>query len=115
MKHLSILIPFGHTSMVNIEGTHQLFNYLNHFLITAGRKPIFTIELVGLSPTATQSNGLFTVNAQRVINQVKKTDLIIIPAIHGDQDKAFKQNQEFVPWILKQHKDGAEIASLCVG
>lgn len=115
MKHLSILIPYGHTSIVNIEGTHQVFNYLNYFLVNAGREPMFNIELVGLSPSATQSNGLFTVNAQRVINEVEKTDLIIIPAIHGDQEEAFKENREFVPWILKQHHDGAEIASLCVG
>lgn len=115
MKHLSILIPFGHTSMVNIEGSHQVFSYLNHFLENAGREPMFNVELVGLSPTATQSNGLFTVNAQRVIHEVDKTDLIIIPAIHGDQDEAFKANREFVPWIVQQHRGGAEIASLCVG
>jgi len=115
MKHLSILIPFGHTSMVNIEGTHQVFNYLNQFLVSAGREPMYTIELVGLSPKATQSNGLFTVNAERLISEVKQTDLIIIPAIHGDQEAAFRQNKDFVPWILKQYKDGAEIASLCVG
>lgn len=115
MKHLSILIPFGHTSIVNIEGTHQVFTYLNHFLVSDGREPMFKIELVGLSPTATQSHGLFTVNSQRVIHEVEKTDLIIIPAIHGDQEKAFIDNIDFVPWILKQHRDGAEIASLCVG
>ena len=115
MKHLSILIPYGHTSIVNIEGTHQVFNYLNYFLESAGREPIFKIELVGLSSSATQSNGLFTVNSQRVINEVEKTDLIIIPAIHGDQEEAFRVNREFVPWILKQHGAGAEIASLCVG
>lgn len=115
MKHLSILIPYGHTSMVNIEGSHQVFNYLNHFLIGAGREAMFTIELVGLSPTATQSNGLFTVNSQCVIGEVEKTDLIIIPAIHGDPEKVYKENKDFVPWLLKQHEEGAEIASLCVG
>lgn len=115
MKHLSILIPYGHTSMVNIEGTHQVFNQLNQFLEMAGREPMFNVELVGLSSCATQSHGLFTVNAQKIIGQVDKTDLIVIPAIHGDQDEAFKRNKEFVPWILKQYKEGAEIASLCVG
>ena len=29
MKHLSILIPQGHTSVVNIEGTHQIMNEVN--------------------------------------------------------------------------------------
>ncbi len=97
MKHLSILIPYGHTSIVNIEGTHQVFNYLNHFLEGAGREPLFTVELVGLSSATTQSNGLFTVNPQRVIKEIKKTDLIIIPAIHGDQDEAYEQNRSLFP------------------
>jgi len=32
MKHVSILIPHGHTSVVNIEGTHQILNDVNSFL-----------------------------------------------------------------------------------
>lgn len=115
MKHISILIPHGHTSLVNIEGTHQVFNYLNLFLGQSGKDLSFIIELVGLSREATQTNGLFTVNPQKLIEEVKKTDLIIIPAIHGDPEEAFEANKAFVPWIIKQHKKGAEIASLCVG
>lgn len=115
MRHVSILIPYGHTSMVNIEGTHQVFNYVNHFLKQLGREPVFEIELVGLSVNTTQSSGLFTVNPHQLLKNVEKTNLIIIPAIHGDQDEAFVRNKDFVPWILKQYREGAEIASLCVG
>lgn len=115
MKHVSILIPYGHTSMVNIEGSHQVLNYVNYFLTQAGKAPVFKIELVGLSNNTTQTNGLFSVNPHQLLKHVEKTDLIIIPAIHGNQDEAYLQNIEFVPWILKQHREGAEIASLCVG
>jgi transcriptional regulator GlxA family with amidase domain len=115
MKHISILIPYGHTSLVNIEGTHQVFNQVNQFLLQQGNEPVFKTELVGLAGETCQTNGLFTVNPTKLIHQVKKTDLIIIPAIHGDQEKAYSDNLEFVPWIRKQYKNGAEIASLCVG
>ncbi len=115
MKHISILIPYGHTSLVNIEGTHHVFTQLNHFLTQAGEGPKFEIELVGLSQEATQTNGLFTVNPHRTIKEVQKTDLIIIPAIHGDPVKAYELNKAFVPWIKKLYSEGAEIASLCVG
>lgn len=71
MKHLSILVPYGHTSIVNIEGTHQVFNYVNQFLEMSGREAMFNVELVGLSASATQSNGLFTVNAQKVIQEIE--------------------------------------------
>ncbi|WP_218937540.1 MULTISPECIES: GlxA family transcriptional regulator [Antarcticibacterium] len=115
MKHISILIPYGHTSLVNIEGSHQVFNQVNQFLKQQGKEPAFKIELVGLSRETKQSTGLFTVNPGKLTGQVDKTDLIIIPAIHGDQKKAYEENKDFVPWITGQYAAGAEIASLCVG
>jgi transcriptional regulator GlxA family with amidase domain len=115
MKHISILIPLGHTSMVNIEGTHQIFSEVNGLLNELGREPIFDIHLVGVSKETRQSTGLFTVNPDILINDVSKTDLIIVPALFGDQKKAAERNKEFIPWIIRQYKNGAEIASFCIG
>ncbi len=115
MKHVSILIPKGHTSLVNIEGTHQIFGEVNKILSEMGRDPIFNVKLVGLSRSTTQTSGLFTVNPDELIKDVKKTDLIFIPALHDDQVKAREMNKEFIPWIINQYKNGAEIASFCIG
>jgi len=49
-----------------------------------------------------------------LIEDVKKTDLIIIPAIHGDPKMALEKNAAFIPWIKQQYKDGAEVVSLCI-
>ena len=35
--------------------------------------------------------------------------------MQGDIRQALNLNMEFVPWIIKQYKGGAEVASLCVG
>ena len=115
MKHVSILIPRGHTSIVNIEGTHQILCEVNKILSEMVRDPIFNVKLVGLSRATTQTSGLFTVNPDELIKEVKKTDLIFIPALHGDQVKAREMNKEFIPWIIDQYKNGAEIASFCIG
>ena len=114
MKHVSILIPKGHTSVVNIGGTHQMLNWVNEFFEQTGRDPLFKVQLVGLVKKTRQSHGLFTINPELLIDEVKKTDLIIIPAIHDDLDKNLEQNSEFIPWIVSQYKEGAEIVSLCV-
>ena len=84
MKHVSILIPRGHTSVVNIEGTHQIFNEVNSIQKSLGRPPLFKVELVGIAKETSQRNGLFKIDADVLIDDGKKTDLIIIPAIHGD-------------------------------
>jgi transcriptional regulator GlxA family with amidase domain len=115
MKHISILILEGHTSVVNIEGTHQILNEVNSIRKSQGKPPLFKVQLVGISKVTSQRNGLFTVGPDVLIEDVKKTDLIIIPAIHGDGKTVMEKNGEFVPWILQQHEKGAEVASLCIG
>jgi transcriptional regulator GlxA family with amidase domain len=115
MKHVSILIPQGHTSLVNIEGTHQILSEVNILRTGMGKAPLFDIQLVGLSKQTTQRDGLFTIQPDCLINDVTRTDLIFIPAIHGKFPKAVEDNKEFIPWIVQQFNNGAEVASLCIG
>lgn len=114
MKHVSIIIPRGHTSLVNIEGTHQILNEVNHVLADLDRPPLFNIQLVGLCKSTRQRNGLFTINPDILITDLPKTDLIIIPAMHGEYQNVMAQNEAFIPWIVKQYQAGAEVASLCI-
>src|SRR3546814_18736415 len=44
-----------------------------------------------------------------------RSDLVIVPALSGDMRTTLEMNQEFIPWIVRQHRDGAEVASLCLG
>jgi transcriptional regulator GlxA family with amidase domain len=50
-----------------------------------------------------------------LLKDVKKTDLVIIPAFDGDIPQALEMNKEFVPWLQEQYGKGAELASLCMG
>ena len=115
MKHISILVPQGHTSLPNIDGTHQILSDVNHFAAKMGMPPVFKIQLVGITDQIIQRNGRFTIQPDCLIADVKKTDLIIIPAIHGDILEGIQSNAEFLPWIIKQYRAGAEVASLCIG
>lgn len=115
MKHISILVPLGHTSLPNIDGTHQIFSEANKFLVARGKSPLFKIQLVGLEMGISQRNGLYTINPDCLMSDVKKTDLIIVPAMHGDLPKAMEANAPFIPWIIDQYKGGAELASFCIG
>lgn len=115
MKHISILVPFGHASLPNIDGTHQILTDVNGFASRMGFPKVFEVQLVGIAPEVVQRNGRFTIQTDCLIGDVKKTDLVIIPAIHGDMNEAIENNTEFLPWITKQYQGGAEVASLCIG
>jgi len=114
MKHISILLPAG-AILGSMEGSRQMFTQVNQFLIARGKDPIFKVQLVGLTKSTHLTGGLYTVHPDAVLNEVKKTDLIIIPAIEGDLKIALEKNEDFVPWIIKQYNNGAEVASLCLG
>lgn len=114
MKHISLLVPKG-AILGSLEGSRQLLTQVNGFLASKGAPPIFNVQLVGLTHETTLSGGAFTANAQVLIGDVKKTDLIIIPALDGDLQQALEANKDFIPWIIKQHAAGAEVASLCLG
>ncbi|TDH21264.1 helix-turn-helix domain-containing protein [Segetibacter sp. 3557_3] len=114
MKHISILVPKG-AILGSLEGSRQLFTQVNEFFKARGEAPIFHVQLVGLSRETPLTGGLFTVNTDVVIDDVAKTDLVIIPAIDGEITQAIEKNKDFLPWITKQYQGGAEVASLCLG
>jgi transcriptional regulator GlxA family with amidase domain len=114
MKHISILVPRG-AILGSLEGSRQLFTQVNEFFKARGEQPVFKVQLVGLARQTPVTGGLFTVNTDVTLNDIEKTDLIIIPAIDGEMKSALENNSEFIPWIVKQYQGGAEVASLCLG
>ena len=114
MKHISILVPKG-AILGSIEGPRQVFTEVNKFVNSMGKPALFQVKLVGLDKQTSAAGGRYTVFAEELVKDVKKTDLIIIPALDGDMAKLLKENEEFVPWIQEQHRLGAEVASLCIG
>jgi len=115
MKHLSILIPRGEMSIANVAAAHQIFSHVNTFLEQAGKSRLFNIQLVGISKENKGMQGLVAIHPEALIGDITSTDLVIIPAIHGDIHPVLESNKDFVPWIRNMYNGGAEIASLCVG
>jgi transcriptional regulator GlxA family with amidase domain len=115
MKHISILVPRGAVALGCIEGPFILFNKSNEFLASMDKAPLFQVQLVGLSEESQEYHRIFSVKPDCTVDEVKHTDLIIIPAVNGDMHDVIDQNKDFFPWIRNQHAQGAEVASLCVG
>jgi transcriptional regulator GlxA family with amidase domain len=88
---------------------------VNQFLIASGKKPLFNVQLVGAKKEVKLNGGLFSVHTDQQLKDVKKTDLVFIPALFGDMSTAIAKNKILIPWITNQYNKGAEVASLCVG
>lgn len=115
MKHLTIVVPDGQNNLSSIVGAYKIFTRANdHWKATTGRQ-LFTIQLAGISEEVEFYEGLFTVKPHTNISAITKTNLIIVPSLNHNYDKAIKPNQALVDWIATQYKNGAEVASICTG
>jgi len=115
MKHVSILIPEGDISFSNIEATYKMFSKVNEALERMGKGRLFDVHLVGRSKETRITNGLFSITPGLLLQETVKTDMIIIPAVHGEMKEVISANKDFVPWIVQQFNNGAEVVSLCIG
>ena len=119
MKHVSILVPKGDSILSSVVGPFKILMAANQFLKTAGirENDFFELHLVGLDLDCSLYHGLFSIHCDSTINEVKKTDLILIPALRPDKlETDLHQNKDFIPWILNQrHQHKAEVASMCMG
>jgi len=114
MKHVAILIP-NEAVLASIVDARTIFTGANDFLQSMGRQPVFDVQMVGLSKEVKVHGGMFSVHTDILLSELQKSDMVIIPAISGDLQNAVNLNRDFVPWIINQYNNGAEIASLCIG
>ncbi|MBL8016917.1 MAG: helix-turn-helix domain-containing protein [Ignavibacteria bacterium] len=114
MKNIIILVPEG-AVLASIADPQYLFTAANNLLMQSGRNAEFNVVLAGLTREVKLLEGKFSIKTDCLINEVDKADMILIPALSGDMKQAVEMNREFIPWIISKYKDGAEVASLCIG
>ena len=114
MKNIAILVP--ETAVVEaVADPRYAFTAVNEFLKSSGEMPLFHVQLVGMSSAVRVTDGMFTIHTDATPATAKRPDLIIIPAISGDLDRALQLNEDLLPWIVQKYKQGTEVASLCLG
>lgn len=114
MKNIIILIPEG-AVLASIADPRYMFNAANEFLANTGRKPLFNVVLAAAKKDIVLSEGSVTIHADMIIDEIIKSDLVIIPALGRDAAAGIELNKNLIPWIVQQYKNGSEIASLCIG
>lgn len=118
MKHLTIIVPDGQSNLstiASIVGSYEIFKRANEFGKARNGRELLKIQLAGISAKTEVYNGLFAVKPEVRISEIGKTDLIIIPSLVRDFQKAVKGNKVLIDWVEEQYKNGAEVASICTG
>jgi len=114
MKIITILMLEGAVP-ASIADPRYMFTAANELLVNSGKRPVFRVQIAGLTREIKLNDGSFTVNADVLLHEAGKSDLVIIPAISRDIKNAIEVNRDYIPWITEQYKSGSEVASLCIG
>lgn len=115
MKRISILALDDCTSIAPI-GAMEIFrkaDALYQMLHQTDRR-LFDARLISLTGKVQFDNGLVW-NTHDKIENLKATDLLMIPAIEFDIEDKLKANQALIPHIRRLFDNGSELASMCTG
>jgi transcriptional regulator GlxA family with amidase domain len=117
-KHLTILVPdvqAGPNTISCIIGAYHIFSGANNYHVENGRDPVFEIHLAGVAAQSQFIKGMLQIMPQCNVADIKKTDLVVIPAIAPDFEELATANAPLVKFITEQYKQGAELACMCTG
>jgi transcriptional regulator GlxA family with amidase domain len=116
MKHLTILVPNGKgNNLSSIVGAYKIFSRANEHWKKTHDKELFKMVVAGSSKKVAYYDGLFVAKPNANIEDISKTDLIVIPSLNHDYHNSVTKNKQMIEWIAKQYRNGAEIACICTG
>lgn len=118
MKHISILVPRGQVIVDTILGSYNLFQMANNFhrKNKLSENGLFDLELVGISTKPHNYSNFLSITPTKSMEEIIKTDLIIVPGLVGNMKEQIELNYPFVDWMKEQRiRYNSEIASLCRG
>lgn len=114
LMKVSVYVP-ENAVIEAITPAYRLFTMANDFLKSSGKKPLFDVEYVGLKNSVAANDGEYVIKINRRLKDIRKTDLVVLPALYGDVDNAVMANAKAIPWIKQMYANGSEVASLCIG
>ena len=98
-----------------------IYDVLNSFKMLAGAdalppSPPFQIDIVGVRRGPVKLVSGLSIEANRGIDEIKTTDIVIVPSILLEQLKWEKgRYPEMVAWLGAMHQQGANLCSACSG
>ncbi len=117
MKKVSIPV-FIDSIALPVIGVMEILNKVNgfyKFLNSNAANNFFQVELVALEGNNVITENNYPIYCHKNIADVKRTDLVLIPAVGDNIDRNLELNEGYVPWIFEMQKNGAELGSICTG
>jgi transcriptional regulator GlxA family with amidase domain len=100
--------PVGAMEILNKAG-------IIHQKIAHTPRPFFETELVGIKSKKVRSSDRFGIDCHTTLDKLRKTDILIIPALEFEFYDMLRRNKSAIPHLVRLYKGGTELASMCTG
>lgn len=77
--------------------------------------PRFRVTVASVDGASVMTPYVVRLSPQVAIDEVKHTDLVVVPASGLNFENQFIQNAKLMPWLCNWHQGGAYIAGICSG
>lgn len=115
-KNVSILVIEDATPMAPVCAMEILNRAaVIHRELTGTAGAVFKTQLVGVKGKTVRCTGQISLRCQTTIDRVRATDILMIPSLEFDVEEKLRRNKTAIPHLLRLHRGGAEIASMCTG
>src|SRR5258708_24924291 len=78
-------------------------------------QPRFRVRIASIDGRSVTSLCSLGLTPELAIHDIKRTDIIILPASGWDVQDRIARNTALLPWLRKWHSRGATIAAVCTG
>lgn len=102
--------------LLSIAAILDVFDTVNKFYSKSGEEVPFNTSLLYHQDDQHQQANIIMGYSAEAIQTAGEKQLILVPAFNTDEMKqTIGQNQVYIPWLIQQYQQGAEIATFCTG
>ena len=113
---VSILILDGTLALPSVAALElMLKTSALHQQLHGATAKAFCPKLVALHPGQVVTMGGLELGCGRSIDEVERTDLVLIPALADDIEADLQRHERALPWLRAMYGGGADVASMCTG
>ncbi len=115
MKNIVVLLPYDY-KLFSIATILDVFETVNGFYSKKNNEPPFSITVVQTREQINRHGHYFHGYTIRSLHSKLKADIVLLPAFTSNNLlKTIDKNNKYIPWLQKQFRAGAEMASVCTG
>ena len=115
MKQVALVLPYDY-KLFSVASVLDVFDTVNSIYEHRKKELPFQVTLVQTPEQIKLHGRTFHGHPVRSIGSRTHTDIVLIPSFTTKKiSETIDRNKSFIPWLQKQFKSGAEIASLCTG